>query len=314
MTTDQLVIGENTGDYRKPVMRLSNLMKANSIAPLRESHDSGVLAVKGSINGVKVSGYGTDARSMGGSMTARGHGRLAGAIDGAVREHRPVIGLWHSGGARLAEGTQALDGVRSVFAAMIRASGKVPRLSVVLGPAAGGAAYGPALADLVIMADCGRVIAGNPLRKGGRLDSLSAGKSARFVRMRDAFGESVVPRMTLNTRKSYGGAYVAMSSRALGVTRVSAWPGAEVAVTGAEAAVGILHRKRLAATPSADRGALLARLVEGHGRGTGRVPRAADLGFVDEVIDPADTRRRLADEFAATADAVDRGRHGNIPL
>ena len=126
------------------------------------------------------------------------------------------------------------------------------------------------------------VIANNPLRKCGCLDSLSAEKAARFVRMCDslgvsllvivdapgylpgvgeewsgvvrrgakllhAFAEAVVPRVTLVTRKSYGGAYIAMNSHSLGATAVFAWPGAEIAVMGAEAAVGILHRNKLAA-------------------------------------------------------------------
>ena len=128
------------------------------------------------------------------------------------------------------------------------------------------------------------VIANNPMRLGGCLDSTSAEKAARFVRMCDAFGvplvvvvdvpgylpgvgqewdgvvrrgakllhafaEATVPRVTLVTRKAYGGAYIAMNSRALGATAVFAWPGAEVAVMGAVAAVRILHRKRLAEVP-----------------------------------------------------------------
>ena len=129
------------------------------------------------------------------------------------------------------------------------------------------------------------VIANNPLRLGGCLDSSSAEKAARFVRMCDAFGvplvvvvdvpgylpgvgqewdgvvrrgakllhafaEATVPRVTLVTRKAYGGAYIAMNSRSLGATRVFAWPGAEVAVMGAVAAVRILHRRRLAEVPA----------------------------------------------------------------
>ena len=79
-----------------------------------------------------------------------------------MRERVPVIGLWHSGGARLAEGVEALHAVGLVFQAMIRASGRVPQISVVLGPAAGGAAYGPALTDLVIMSTGGRVFVTGP--------------------------------------------------------------------------------------------------------------------------------------------------------
>ena len=128
------------------------------------------------------------------------------------------------------------------------------------------------------------VVASNPMRLGGCLDAASAEKAARFVRMCDAFGvplvvlvdvpgylpgvgqewdgvvrrgakllhafsEASVPRVTLVTRKAYGGAYIAMNCRALGATRVFAWPGAEVAVMGAVAAIRILHRRTLASVP-----------------------------------------------------------------
>ena len=73
--------------------------------------------------------------------------------------------------------------------------------------------------------------------------------SAAGAKLLHAFAEAVVPRVTLVTRKSYGGAYIAMNARSLGATAVFAWPGAEVAVMGAKAAVGILHRKKLAAVP-----------------------------------------------------------------
>src|SRR5690349_1481151 len=84
------------------------------------------------------------------------------AIDAAVRERVPVVGIWHSGGAQLPEGVVALDGVGQVFAAMVRASGRVPQISVVLGPAAGGAAYGPALTDIVVMSSAGRIFVTGP--------------------------------------------------------------------------------------------------------------------------------------------------------
>ena len=72
----------------------------------------------------------------------------------------------------------------------------------------------------------------------------------RGAKLLHAFAEATVPRVTLVTRKAYGGAYIAMNSRSLGATRVFAWPGAEVAVMGAVAAVRILHRRRLAAAPA----------------------------------------------------------------
>jgi len=129
------------------------------------------------------------------------------------------------------------------------------------------------------------VIANNPMRLGGCLDSASAEKAARFVRFCDAFGvplvvlvdvpgylpgvgqewdgvvrrgakllhafaEATVARVTLVTRKSYGGAYIAMNSKSLGATKVYAWPEAEIAVMGAIAAVRVLHKRKLAAVPA----------------------------------------------------------------
>jgi acetyl-CoA/propionyl-CoA carboxylase carboxyl transferase subunit len=191
------------------------------------------------------------------------------------------------------------------------------------------------------------VIANNPLRLGGCLDSASAEKAARFVRMCDslgvplivlvdvpgylpglgqeregvvrrgakllhAFAEAVVPRVTLVTRKAYGGAYIAMNSRSLGATAVYAWPSAEVAVMGASAAVGILYRRKLAAEPPETREALRAHLIEEQTRAAGGVDRALEIGVVDDIVKPEETRRRLAEALAKGLGS--RGRHTNIPL
>ena len=471
-------------DFRAPAVRLAQLLDPSSAEPLHADdsagndsagNDSGVTAVRGRIDGAPVIAYCTDATTMGGALGAAGAQRIVEAIEAAVRMCCPVIGLWHSGGAKLADGVESMDGVGRMFAAMTRASGAIPQISVVLGPAAGAAAYGPALTDVIIMSEAGRVfitgpdvvrtvtgeaidmeglggpsahgpksgvahvivgseaeayqrarrltgffaqpgafdlaaaresrdllaflpsspkraydvlplvhaildedadgpvfeelqprwarnivvglgrlggrsigvIASNPLRKGGCLDSLSAEKAARFVRMCDslgvpllvivdvpgylpgvgqewggvvrrgakllhAFAESVVPRVTLITRKSYGGAYIAMNSRSLGATAVFAWPGAEVAVMGAEAAVGILHRRELAAASESERAGLRARLIEEHQRVTNGVERAISLGVVDKVIAPEHTRFQVAQALAAAP--ASRGRHTNIPL
>jgi acetyl-CoA/propionyl-CoA carboxylase carboxyl transferase subunit len=191
------------------------------------------------------------------------------------------------------------------------------------------------------------VIANNPLRLGGCLDAASAEKAARFVRMCDslgvplivvvdvpgylpglgqewdgvvrrgakllhAFAEAVVPRVTLVTRKAYGGAYIAMNSRSLGATAVFAWPDAEIAVMGASAAVNILHRRKLAAAPHEQREALRESLITEQIKVAGGVHRALEIGVVDDVIRPDQTRRRLAEALAAAPAA--RGAHGNIPL
>ena len=192
------------------------------------------------------------------------------------------------------------------------------------------------------------VIANNPLRLGGCLDSLSAEKAARFVRMCDtfgvplvvlvdvpgylpgvgqewdgvvrrgakllhAFGEAVVPRVTLVTRKAYGGAYIAMNARSLGATRVFAWPGAEVAVMGPIAAVRILHRRKLAEVADDVRPQVEAELAAEHERIAGGVEKAVEIGVVDEIVAPDATRSALAAAIR-DADTGERGAHTNIPL
>ena len=469
-------------DPRDPLLRLKTFFDDGSLELLHPRDKSGVQAAVGLVDGVRTVSFCTDGTVMGGAMGVVGCAHIVGAIDTAIAEQTPVVGIWHSGGARLAEGVEALHAVGGVFEAMVRASGYVPQISVVVGFAAGGAAYGPALTDVVIMAPEGRVfvtgpdvvrsvtgedvdmetlggphthgkrsgvshitadseadaywrarrlvtsfaaqgridqdaatagdtdlrallpesnrraydvhpiiealldtqyaadgvtevstfeelqakwapnitvgfgrlagrsvgvIANNPLRMGGCLNSEAAEKASRFVRLCDAFGvplvvltdvpgylpgvgqewngvvrrgakllhsfaECSVPRVTLVTRKIYGGAYIAMNSRALGATAVFAWPGSEVAVMGAKAAVGILHKKTLAAAPEHEREELHERLAVEHEQIAGGVGRAQAIGVVDEIIDPAVTRSSIA---AALAQApARRGRHKNIPL
>ena len=95
-------------------------------------------------------------------MGSAGCAAIVGAYAEAVSRGVPIVGLWHSGGARLAEGVASLHAVGTVFAAMTAASGRVPQISVVLGPAAGGAAYGPALTDIVILSGQGRIFVTGP--------------------------------------------------------------------------------------------------------------------------------------------------------
>src|SRR6185312_10997124 len=87
---------------------------------------------------------------------------VVNAYHRAMTEGTPIIGLWHSGGARLAEGVLSLHAVGRIFQVMTQASGKIPQISVVLGPAAGGAAYGPALTDVVILGPEGRIFVTGP--------------------------------------------------------------------------------------------------------------------------------------------------------
>ena len=92
--------------------------------------------------------------------------------------------------------------------------------------------------------------------------------------------------MTLVTRKTYGGAYIAMNARSLGATRVLAWPGAEVAVMGAVAAIRILHRRKLAEVSPEIRPQVEAELAAEHERIAGGVDKAVEIGVVDEVVEP----------------------------
>jgi acetyl-CoA/propionyl-CoA carboxylase carboxyl transferase subunit len=137
----------------------------------------------------------------------------------------------------------------------------------------------------------------------------------RGAKLLHAFAECVVPRVTVITRKAYGGAYIAMNSRSLGATRVLAWEGAEVAVMGSVAAVRILHRRRLADVPEQARAPLELELADEHDKLSGGLTRAVDLGVVDDVIAPDRTRTAIADALhRAETHRRLRGQHGNIPL
>src|SRR5580693_9334739 len=455
---------------RDPRARLAALFDPGTLEflPAEGGERSGAVAGVGLIQGTGAVAFASDPRVQGGAMGSAGCAAIVGAYAEALSRGVPIVGLWHSGGARLAEGVASLHAVGTVFAAMTAASGRVPQISVVLGPAAGGAAYGPALTDIVILSGQGRifvtgpdvvrsvtgedvdmerlggpephsrrsgvvhvvtetdaealdrarllaamlsdqgkiaedaedrdlsgllpdsarraydvhlltgklldtpgvelhprwapnivtilgrlarrtvgVVASNPMRLGGCLDAASAEKAARFVRMCDAFGvplvvlvdvpgylpgvgqewdgvvrrgakllhafaEATVPRVTLVTRKAYGGACIAMNSRALGATAVFAWPGAELAVMGSVAAVRILKRRVLAAAPAEERHELEAKLAAEHEQIAGGLQRAISVGVVDEVIEPTKTRQAIVDAIAKAPPA--RGKHGNIPL
>ena len=136
----------------------------------------------------------------------------------------------------------------------------------------------------------------------------------RGAKLLHAFAEAVVPRVTLVTRKSYGGAYIAMNSRSLGATAVFAWPDAEVAVMGAEAAVRILHRRKLAdgARGRATRTSRTELAAEHEDLAGGVASRGRDRRHRRGRRARADTRGRSARAIAAAPH--ERGHHGNIPL
>ena len=127
-----------------------------------EEDVDGVLVGRGDIGGSDVIAFATDPKVQGGALGADGCAAIVRATERAVDLGVPVIGVWHSGGARLREGTAGLSGVARVFAAQTAASGRVLQVSVVLGPAAGGAAYGPALTDIVVLGPDGRLFVTGP--------------------------------------------------------------------------------------------------------------------------------------------------------
>jgi methylmalonyl-CoA decarboxylase subunit alpha len=130
-----------------------------------------------------------------------------------------------------------------------------------------------------------------------------------------AYSEATVPKLTVVTRKGYGGAYIVMGSKHLRADMVYAWPTAEIAVMGAEGAVNILFRKELkdAANPEAER----ARLVAEYREKFANPYNAAAGGHIDDVIIPAETRPRLIAALELLRDKQTKlpaKKHGNIPL
>jgi len=124
-----------------------------------------------------------------------------------------------------------------------------------------------------------------------------------------------VPRIQVITRKAYGGAYVVMNSKSIGADLAFAWPSAELAVMGPQGAVEILYRRELqdASDPAARR----AELVEDYTERFANPYVAAERGFVDDVIDPAETRRKLVaglDMLASKREELPHRKHGNVPL
>ena len=150
---------------RDPRERLAALFDPGTLEvfpPTDGDERSGAIAGVGLVHGTAVVAFASDPRVQGGAMSTGGCAAIVGAHAEAISRGVPIVGLWHSGGARLAEGVASLHAVGTVFAAMTAASGRVPQISVVLGPAAGGAAYGPALTDIVILSGQGRIFVTGP--------------------------------------------------------------------------------------------------------------------------------------------------------
>jgi acetyl-CoA carboxylase carboxyltransferase component len=197
------------------------------------------------------------------------------------------------------------------------------------------------------------VVANQPGQLAGALDIEASQKAARFVRWCDAFNlplvtlvdtpgfrpgrdqewrgmirhgaklafayaEATVPRVCVVLRKAYGGAYIVMDCKSMGNDCALAWPTAEVAVMGAKSAVEILHRRELLAVDDDHEREVHRRKLEAEYEAIHLSPTvAAERGYIDAVIEPADTRRAVAGALAALAakrEQLPRRRHENIPL
>jgi acetyl-CoA carboxylase carboxyltransferase component len=194
------------------------------------------------------------------------------------------------------------------------------------------------------------VVGNQPQILAGVLDIDSSEKGARFVRTCDAFNiplitfvdvpgfmpgtdqeyggiirhgakllyaycESTVPRIQVITRKAYGGAYVVMNSKSIGCDLAFAWPSAELAVMGPAGAVEIIYRREL--EDAADPETRKAELIEDYTERFANPYAAAERGYVDDVIDPADTRTVLCrglEMLRSKREELPKRKHGNVPL
>lgn len=442
----------------------------------------GVLTGYGQIEGRTVYVYAQDFTIYGGTLSEMQAHKICRVMDLALRNGVPIIGLIDSGGARIQEGVKSLGGYAEIFRRNAQYSGVIPQLSLMLGPCAGGAAYSPALTDLIFMVErhsymfltgpevikavtgevidseslggtdvhmstsgtahlaaqteievlalCRHVLSylpsnnienppyvqltDDPLRMdealnaivpldpaipysmhaviahivdhdslveiqptwacnaivglarlgghsvgivaqepsvmAGVIDIDAADKIARFVRLCDcfnlpvvtfvdspgflpgvdqehrgiirhgakvlyAYSEATVPKISVITRKAYGGAYVVMSSKYLGTDVNYAWPSAEIAVMGAEGAANILFKERIntALDPAAERAGLAA----DYRQRFNNPYHAASAGYVDDVIEPCETRPKLIAALGALRDKYAPApprKHGNIPM
>jgi acetyl-CoA/propionyl-CoA carboxylase carboxyl transferase subunit len=149
-------------DPKDPEVRIKKLIDSGSFEFLLPRTNSGMIAATGTIKGNKVVVFASDATSKSGALGIEGSNVILSAYREAMSYQLPIIGIWHSGGARLSDGVLSLDAFGQVFNAMVLASGRIPQLSLVLGPTAGGGAYGPALTDVVVLAPEGRIFVTGP--------------------------------------------------------------------------------------------------------------------------------------------------------
>jgi acetyl-CoA carboxylase carboxyltransferase component len=442
----------------------------------------GVITGFGKVNGRTVCAYAQDFTARGGTLGEMHAKKICRVMDLAIKMKVPMVGFIDSGGARIQEGINALDGYSNIFFRNSAASGVIPQISAIMGPAAGGAVYSPAMTDFVFMVkktsymfitgpavvksvtseeidnealggalthstksgvtqfacnddkqaieeikkllsylpsnneekppvaapanavtnaaetlnnilpdnsnktynmkdviksivDNGEllepsrqwaqnmitafaringqvvgIIANQPNYLAGCLDINASDKATRFIRCCDAFNiplltiadvpgflpgshqewggiirhgakllwcyaEATVPKITLITRKAYGGAYIAMCSQGLGADYTMAWPQAEIAVMGAEAAADIIFSKEIQA--AADPAAAKEQKINEYRELLYNPYVAARMGYINAVVQPEETRTKVIAALEALKDKKESRpykKHGNIPM
>ena len=436
----------------------------------------------GKVDGRTVFVCSQDFTVLGGSISEAVGEKTCKAMDLAISNRAPLIAINDSGGARIQEGVVSLKAVGDILYKTTQASGVIPQISVIVGPAAGGAVYSPAITDFIFMVkgigqmyitgpdvvkavtgevvthedlggaysnaaksgvaqfmhnnekECldevrrllgflpssvddkppsrefsgdacrtdeslrgivpddpskpydmkeviGRVVdngeflevsqlfarnmvvgfgrmgggvvgvvAQQPSHMSGVIDIDASQKGARFVRFCDAFSipivtfvdvpgfmpgteqehggiikhgaklifaysEATVPKITVITRKAYGGAYIVMSSKHVGGDINYAWPSAEIAVMGASGAVNIISRREIRDSDAPEE--TRARLIQDYEENFNNPYQASSRGFVDDVIDPAETRPKIIAALRMLENkkvTPPPRKHGNIPL
>ncbi len=442
----------------------------------------GVVTGYGTVSNRLVYVYAQDFTVFGGSLSESNAQKIVRLMDLAMQNGAPIIGLNDSGGARIQEGVLSLAGYADIFYRNARASGVIPQISAIMGPAAGGAVYSPALTDFVFMVqkssymfitgpkvvktvthenitseelggsethssksgvchfntpndvlcldtikkllgyipqNCEEIppnhtyksketekckllntiipenanasydmlivieaivdknsffevhqdyaqniivgfayldgksigiVANQPKILAGVLDIKSSLKGARFVRFCDAFNipllvledvpgflpgsdqewggiithgakllyafaEATVPRITIITRKAYGGAYDVMNSKHIGADLNYAWPSAEIAVMGSKGAAQIIFKKEI--NQAQDKNAFIKTKETEYTQKFANPYEAAQVGFIDEVIMPDESRIKAIKAFQMLTNKVDtlpKKKHSNLPL
>jgi len=449
---------------------------------MHETLGDGVICGHGTIDGRRVYCFAQDFSVHGGSMGEMHAKKIAKVVEMAERTKVPLIGIWDGGGQRAQDGVAALGGTGELLDRLVQCSGRIPMISLVLGPVVGVSALGASLADFTILGnehgqlfmsspletpECisgevdaaglggatlhasrsgiacliaddeeeacalaadilgflpdnnassppveptaddpmrlnpelttlvpdnpnrpydmvkvieeivddgifmelfnsyaenivigfarldGKtvgVVANQPKVLAGCLDIDSSVKAARFIRTCDifnipvvtfvdvpgflpgtvqewggiirhgakmlyAYAEATIPKLTVVTRKAYGGAYLAMSCKHLGSDYNISWPSGELAVMGADGAVNIIHRRELEL--SSDKEQTHSELVSEYQDKFGDPYVAAKNGWLDDVIEPSETRKKLIQALRplkSKREWMPPKKHGNIPL